>query len=92
MEMPITVGEAVRGANIEVPTPGGPIKVKVSAGAQSGQQLRIKGKGVAAYGLTPAGDLYLRLMVRVPQEKVADELIDKIDQAYGGNVRKDVKL
>jgi len=92
MEMPITVGEAVRGANIEVPTPGGPIKVKVPAGAQSGQQLRIKGKGVAAYGQTPAGDLYLRLMVRVPQEKVTDELSDKIDQAYGGNVRKDVKL
>jgi molecular chaperone DnaJ len=92
MDMPITVGEAVRGASIEVPTPGGPIKVKVPAGAQSGQQLRIKGKGVAAYGQTPAGDLYLRLMVRVPQEKVADELIDKLDQAYGGNVRQDLKL
>jgi molecular chaperone DnaJ len=92
MEIPITVGEAVRGANIEVPTPGGPIKVKVPTGAQSGQQLRIKGKGVAAYGQTPAGDLYLRLMVRVPQEKLADELIDTIDQAYDGNVRKDIKL
>jgi molecular chaperone DnaJ len=70
MELPVTVGEAVRGANVDVPTPDGTIKVKVPAGAQSGQRLRIKGKGVAAHGQTPAGDLYLRLMVRVPTEKM----------------------
>ena len=92
MELPVTVGEAVRGANVDVPTPDGTIKVKVPAGAQSGQRLRIKGKGVAAYGQTPAGDLYLRLMVRVPTEKIAHDVIEKIDQAYGEDVRKDVRL
>jgi molecular chaperone DnaJ len=92
MELPITVGEAVRGAEVEVPTPGGTIKVKIPAGAQSGQQLRIKGKGVAAHGQTPAGDLYLRLMVRVPKDQVADDVVEKIDQAYGEDVRKDVRL
>jgi molecular chaperone DnaJ len=92
MELPITVGEAVRGANVEVPTPDGIIKVKVPAGAQSGQRLRVKGKGVAAHGQTPAGDLYLRLMIRAPHEKVADEVIEKIDRAYGGDVRKDLRL
>ena len=75
-----------------MPTPSGTIKVKVPAGAQSGQQLRIKGKGVAAHGQTPAGDLYLRLMVRVPNEKIAQELVDKIDRAYDEDVRKDVRL
>jgi curved DNA-binding protein len=92
MELPITIAEAIRGASIEVPTPSGTIKVKVPAGAQSGQQLRIKGKGVAAHGQTPAGDLYLRLMVRVPNEKIAQELVDKIDRAYDEDVRKDVRL
>lgn len=92
MDLPITVGEALRGANVDVPTPGGAIKVKVPAGAQSGQQLRIKGRGVAAHGQTPAGDLYLRLMIRVPKEKVGHDTIDKIDQAYGEDVRKDVRL
>jgi DnaJ-class molecular chaperone len=92
MELPITVGEAVRGAEVEVPTPGGAIKVKIPAGAQSGQQLRIRGRGVAAHGQTPAGDLFLRLMVRVPKERIADEVIDKIDRAYSDNVRKDVRL
>jgi len=92
MELPITVGEAVRGATVEVPTPVGTVKVKIPAGAQSGQRLRVKGKGVPAHGQTPAGDLFLLLMVRVPKEKVAHEVIEKIDKAYTEDVRKDVRL
>lgn len=92
MELPITVGEAVRGATVEVPTPVGTVKVKIPAGAQSGQRLRIKGKGLPAHGQSPAGDLYLRLMVRVPKEKVAAEAVEKFDQAYTEDVRKDVRL
>src|SRR5258706_408392 len=92
MDLPITVGEAVRGASIDVPTPAGTIKVKVPAGAQSSQQLRIKGKGVAAHGQTPAVDLYLRLMLRVPNDAVDDEVIDKVDQAYREDVRKNLRL
>ena len=92
MELPITVGEAVRGVSIDVPTPVGTIKVKVPAGAQSGQQLRIKGKGVAAHGQTAAGDLYLRLMIHVPKVNIAQEVLEKVDQAYGEDVRKDVRL
>ena len=92
MELPVTVGEAVRGATIEVPTPSGSVQVKIPAGAQSGQRLRVRGKGVPAHRHTPAGDLYLRLMVRVPKEKLAPDVIDKIDRAYDENVRKDVRL
>ncbi len=92
MDLPITVGEAVRGASIEVPTTSGPINVKIPAGSQSGQQLRIKGRGVAAHGHTGAGDLYLRLMVRVPKEEVDQDAIDKIDRAYGKNVRQSIRL
>ena len=92
MELPITVGEALHGAHVDVPTPGGTIKVKIPAGAQSGQQLRIKGKGVAAHGQTPAGDLFLRIMIHVPKENVAPDAIEKIDQAYGEDVRKNVRL
>jgi len=92
MDLPITVGEAVRGASIEVPTPVGIVKVKIPAGAQSGQRLRVKGKGVPAHGRESAGDLYLHLMVRVPKDEIAQDVIEKIDRAYGENVRKDLRL
>jgi curved DNA-binding protein len=92
MDLPITVGEAVRGATVEVPTATGPVKVKIPAGAQSGQRLRVKGKGVPAHGKSQAGDLYLRLMVQVPKDGVPREAVDKIDQAYNEDVRKDLRL
>lgn len=92
MELPITVGEAMRGATIEVPTPSGTVQVKIPAGAQSGQRLRVRGKGVPAYRQSAAGDLYLRLMIRVPTDKLGADVADAIDRAYGENVRKDVRL
>ncbi|OGQ82876.1 MAG: hypothetical protein A3F90_20130 [Deltaproteobacteria bacterium RIFCSPLOWO2_12_FULL_60_19] len=92
MELPITVGEAVRGATVEVPTPAGAVKVKIPPGAQSGQRLRIRGKGVPAHGRSPGGDLYLKLMVRVPKGGAPREAVEKIDEAYTEDVRKDVRL
>jgi molecular chaperone DnaJ len=92
MDLPVTVGEAVRGATVEVPTPVGAVKIKIPPGAQSGQRLRIKGKGVPAHGQTSSGDLYVRLMVRVPKGRVPQEIAEKIDQAYTEDVRKDVRL
>ena len=92
MKLPITVGEAIRGATVEVPTPVGTVKVKIPMGAQSGQRLRVRGKGVPAHGQSTAGDLYLEIMVRIPKERVAHEIIEKIDQAYSEDVRKDLRL
>jgi curved DNA-binding protein len=92
MELPITVGEAIRGATLEVPTPVGPVKVKIPPGAQSGQRLRIAGKGVQGHGSIPAGDLYLRLMIRVPKDGVGQDAVDMIDRAYHQDIRKDIRL
>lgn len=92
MDLPITVGEAVRGATVKVPTPVGTVKIKIPSGAQSGQRLRVKGKGVPAHRQSPAGDLYLRLMIRVPTERVPREAVEKIDKAYAEDVRKGVRL
>ena len=92
MELPITVGEAVHGATVNVPTPVGPVKVKIPAGAQSGQRLRIKGKGVPAHGQSAAGDLYLILMVRVPTDKIGEEIMAHIERAYREDVRRNLQL
>src|ERR1043166_3296884 len=92
MELPITIGEALRGAAVDVPTPTGQVKVKVPAGAQSGQRLRVKGKGVSAHGRNPAGDLYLRLMIKSPKNGVPKEFADQIDQAYNEDIRRDLRI
>lgn len=92
MDLPVTVGEALRGASVEVPTPVGTVKVRVPAGAQSGQRLRVSGKGVPAHGKSPAGDLYLRVMIRLPKGEVAGDLVDKLDRAYRENVRAELRI
>lgn len=92
MDLPISIGEAMRGASIKVPTPMGAVEIKVSAGAQSGQLLRVKGKGVQARGNSQAGDLYLRLLVRVPKGVTENEIIEKLEMAYGENIRQAMTL
>lgn len=92
LELPITVGEAVHGATVKVPTPTGTVQVRIPVAARSGQLLRVKGKGVQARGQGTAGDLYLRLMVQVPKDGVEKEAIEKLERAYGEDIRKDVIL
>lgn len=65
VEVPVTFVEASLGANIEVPTLGGPpVKLRVPAGTPSGRTLRVKGRGVQKS--TP-GDLLASIQIAVPQ-------------------------
>lgn len=67
LTLPITVPEALVGATIEVPTLGaGAVKLKVPAGAQNGQRLRLRGKGIEPKDRA-AGDLYVTLEVVMPR-------------------------
>jgi molecular chaperone DnaJ len=66
LDLPITVGEALRGASVTVPTPGGEVKLKIPAGSQSGQKLRLKSKGVSDAKTGTSGDLYVRLLIHIP--------------------------
>ncbi len=92
MDLPVTVGEALHGATVEVPTPLGNVKVKVRPGAQSGQRLRVAGKGVPAHGKTPAGDLYLRVMIRVPTGQVPKDAGADLEAAYADDVRAGLRI
>jgi curved DNA-binding protein len=57
--------EAVLGATVPVRTLEGSVSVKVPAGTQQGQQLRVRGKGLPA-GAAPRGDLYVTVSIQVP--------------------------
>jgi DnaJ-class molecular chaperone len=62
MDLNISLPEAVEGARIQVPTPGGPVALTIPAGANTGKTLRLKGKGVAAQG-----DQLVHLRVVLPE-------------------------
>ncbi|MBX7081542.1 MAG: DnaJ domain-containing protein [Nannocystaceae bacterium] len=65
MSVPVTAFEAYRGGPIDVRTPWGQVTVKLPAGAQNGQTLRLRSHGVRPAG-KPAGDLMVTLDVRMP--------------------------
>jgi DnaJ-class molecular chaperone len=67
VEVPVSLGEAVLGGKVEVPTVHGPVTVTVPQGANTGSKLRLKGKGVAASKKDPAGDQYVTLKVVLPK-------------------------
>jgi curved DNA-binding protein len=65
LEVPIAPWEAVLGAQIEVPSLDGPLKVSVRPGARGGQKLRLAGKGLPRRD-DGAGDLYCVLQIVTP--------------------------
>lgn len=64
--------EAVLGATVSVPTLDGGVSLKIASGAQPGQQLRVRGRGLATDG-GGRGDLFAVISVASPEEISADE-------------------
>jgi curved DNA-binding protein len=72
MDLPLTPWEAVLGATVGIPTLAGDVELDVKAGTSSGQQLRLKGRGLhAADG--KAGDLFAVAKIVVPKSVSAQE-------------------
>jgi curved DNA-binding protein len=65
LDLPISVAEAYRGAKVRVPTSEGSVQLTIPKHAQSGQMVRLKGKGVTRK--KEVGDLYVRFMIQLPQ-------------------------
>lgn len=75
LELPISVKEAYDGAKVKVPTVDGPVMLTVKPGSNSGQQLRIKGRGFHAKSGV-RGDQIVELQVRLPEgDKAFDAFI-----------------
>ena len=88
IDLPITVAEAIRGAEVEVPTIHGPVRAKIPAHTQAGKTFRISGKGVKKKNVS--GDHFYRVIVFVPREAPATA-IDGIEAAYPENPRANLK-
>jgi len=65
-EVPVTLGEAVLGARIRVPTLDGETALVLPPGTQSGQVFRLRGKGIRRLHGEGTGDLYVTVRVGIP--------------------------
>ena len=64
MDLPVSVPDALLGGKVQAPTPEGAVSVTIPAGSNSGQTLRLKGRGAFVGGRR--GDLKARLVVTLP--------------------------
>jgi curved DNA-binding protein len=89
LDVPISLKEAILGAEIEIPTLSGRVTLNVPAGTDAGTRLRLRGKGMARPGEKPAGDLYLTLLIQVPKELDEDarNQLDELDRLGPANLR-----
>lgn len=66
MDLPVSVPDAVLGGKVQAPTPDGAVTLTVPKGANSGQALRLKGKGLSN-NLGKRGDLIARIVLMLPE-------------------------
>lgn len=92
MVVPVTVGEAYRGAKINVPTLEGEVSLTIPKGARSGTKLRLRGKGVQKSD--GSGDLIVTLQIRLPEveSEAADRAIAELDGLYGDGPRSGLRI
>jgi molecular chaperone DnaJ len=88
VDLPITYPEAALGANVEVPTLNGPVKLKIPAGTPSGKTFRVKGRGAPRKG--GHGDLLAKVVVDVPRKlsREEKELLGQLRDASKGSPRE----
>jgi molecular chaperone DnaJ len=90
VEVPITIAEAIRGADVEVPTLHGTKKLRVPGGTKHGTVQRLRGEGPPVLSGGKRGDIHYRFVIDVP-DKLNDaqrQAVDALSAAMNGNPRE----
>ena len=92
MEVPVTLAEAVLGARVAVPTPRGEVTMTIPPRSDAGTGLRLRGRGVAESGGTPAGDLLVTLrLVLGPVDEKLEEFLRRWSPPAGEDPRAEMR-
>ena len=83
-ELPINFAQAALGAEVEVPTLDGEVKLKVPAGSQTGKLFRLKGRGVSHLHRGGRGDQLVTLLVITPESltKKQRQLFEELASSF----------
>ena len=86
LDLPLAPWEAALGASVKVPTPTGPVDLKIAAGTPGGRKLRLKGRGIPS---KVPGDLYVITQLSVPpaDSDAAKALYQKMQEELAYNPR-----
>jgi DnaJ-class molecular chaperone len=89
LEVPVSLSEAVLGAQIDVMTPSGSVRMRVPPHSDTGTKLRLRGKGVPAHSGHDAGDLHvtLRVFIGTP-DKALEDFLRGWKPEYASNPRQ----
>ncbi|MBQ7515735.1 MAG: molecular chaperone DnaJ [Schwartzia sp.] len=92
-EVPVSFVQAALGDTLEVPTLDGKVEMKIPAGIQSGQILRLKGRGIPFLRGKGRGDQHVRVKVLTPQKLSSrqKELLKEFGELSGENVNPEQK-
>jgi molecular chaperone DnaJ len=88
LELPVSIAQAALGARVEVPTLEGKETIELSAGTQSGEVIRLRGRGLPQLGGGARGDQFIRVFVEVPTRLNAKqrELLEEFAKVSGSEV------
>lgn len=93
--VPISVPEAALGAKIEVPTVEGKTRLRIPPGTQSGQKIRLRGKGIPSVrNKDIRGDQFVEVKITLPKviSEETKELLRQFEKVNSENVRKEMGL
>jgi molecular chaperone DnaJ len=88
--VPIAIHEAALGARIEIPSPEGPVRLRVPPGTQSGQRFRLRERGAPSTRDGRRGDLVAEVRLMLPRvlDERSKELLREFGRINGENVRE----